>query len=267
MSQQKLLIPLIVLNLGACVYIAAALHSTTSPSVEKPRDTQQSSQDNSEVLIAISELKSDIEQLTRQIDERFLALETGILNTQPLLGDGQSTLARAGQAERIAAEVAESVQGEIEGKLERLASRQQNRSLGGEWKASMQELTEELQLSEAQQETATSIFDDARDGVFDILASRRDDGGSLLDDLVGDLQQGKADAFPKFIGRIFSDRAPGSEETYVGQMAQLSDEIRENLAPHLSDRQLERFRTLNVAVLEVETGYDPVAAYIEANTE
>ena len=103
MSQQKLLIPLIVLNLGACVYIAAALHSITSPAVEEPRDTQQSSQDNSEVLIAISELKSDIEQLTRQIDERFLALETGSLNTRPLRGDGQSTLARAGRAERIAA--------------------------------------------------------------------------------------------------------------------------------------------------------------------
>ena len=48
----------------------------------------------------------------------------------------------------------------------------------------------------------------------------------------------------------------------ISEMISLSEKVRNNLSPHLSAGQMDKLNTLNVAVLEVETGYDPVEEYI-----
>ena len=162
----------------------------------------------------------------------------------------------------LAAKVAESVQTQLDAKLERLESRQRNRSMGGEWKAPIDDLAAELELSDAQRESATEVFDDARDGVFDLLKAARPDGGSMLDDLVTKLREGDPQAFPRFVQRILSERVPGSDRTYLAEMTSLSEQVRSHLSKHLSEAQMEKLDTFKVAVLEVGTGYDPVGEYI-----
>ena len=45
----------------------------------------------------------------------------------------------------------------------------------------------------------------------------------------------------------------------------MSEQVRTNLSPHLSETQMQKLNALNLAVLEVETGYDPVGEYIRSN--
>ena len=224
---------------------------------------------------AIAELRVEIEQLGERMDQRLGTIEQLVGNGEFVPGQdlavaeqGAATALKVEeQTKALAARVAESVQVQLDAKLERLASRQRNRNMGGEWKAPMDELAEELELTDRQKDTAIAIFDEARDDVYDLLKAERPDGGSLLDDLATSIRNGEPDALPKFLGRLFSDHVPGSDQTYLARMLSLSEKVRTDLSTHLSDVQLQKLNALKVAVLEVETGYDPVAEYIQTRSQ
>ena len=197
-------------------------------------------------------------------EARFVALEERLASIESQIQDASfSGTATSETAVEQMKEVAEQIGGELEEKMQRLASRQRNRNMSGEWKASLDELQAELGWSDAEVERAHQIFDDARDDVFELLNTPRADGGTLLDDFVGDLQKGDPEAMQKFIGQIFTGQHPDGESTYLQHFEALNSDVRTELAVDWSDEQLAQFTALNVAVLEVETGYDPVRTYVE----
>lgn len=269
MSSNGALIGLVTLSLGATAYVAFSMSTATEERADL-RSVSESPAADDGTAQAIAGLRSEITQLGEQLDRRLAAIEQQLATREALSIGGAGGIGSASameeNTEALAARVAESVQGQMEAQLERLASRQRNRNMGGEWKAPIDELAVELDLTDAQSETATAIFDDARDDVYALLTTERSDGGNLLDDLATKIRSGEQDALPKFIGRIFSDHVPNSDQTYLARMIALSEEVRSNLSPHLSEAQMKRMRDLNVAVLEVETGYDPVGDYIRSKT-
>ncbi len=270
MRSHGVVIGLVALTLGATAYVAVSMPKvTTAPAGGA---ALESGPGDRETARAIEELRTEIQRLGERMDQRLGVIERQVTASESpspealagggLGGEVGAVAATEEMSNALAAKVAESVQTQLDAKLERLASRQRNRNMGGEWKAPIDELADELELSDVQKETATAVFDDARDEVFDLLKSTRPDGGSLLDDLVTSLRKGDPDALQGFIQRIFSERIPGGERTYVAEMISLSEKVRSNLSSHLSAGQMEKLKTLNVAVLEVETGYDPVEEYI-----
>ena len=272
MSSNAVLIGLVTLTLGATAYVAVSVSSAPSEADTHAAGTPETETDRAvseeATLLAIAELRTEIAQLEQQIDLRFSALEGRFASASSIaIGGEWGAAARDQETQALAAAVAENVQGQLDAKLERLASRQRNRNMGGEWKAPIDELAEELGLSEVQTDTAIEIFDEARDEVFDLLKASREDGGSLLDDLVTSLRNGDPNPFPDWVGRIFTDKIPGKEKSYLAEMIAMSSDVKNNLSQHFSEEQMQKFGTLNVAVLEVETGYDPVAAYVEAGTQ
>ena len=210
------------------------------------------------------EKSSDSSTPSPDWEARFVALEERLASIESQIQNASfSGTATSETAVEQMKEVADQIGGELEEKMQRLASRQRNRNMSGEWKASLDELQAEMGWSEAEVERAHQIFDDARDDVFDLLNTPRADGGTLLDDFVGDLQKGDPQAMQKFIGQIITGEHPDGESTYREHFENLTADVRGELSADWSDEQLAQFTSLNVAVLEVETGYDPVRTYIE----
>ena len=74
-------------------------------------------------------------------------------------------------------------------------------------------------------------------------------------------------ATKRFIGRITTDRLPGTDRTYLSAFGELEQRIRNEAEAQLDEEGKRRFRELNVDVLEVQTGYDPIGDYIRARLE
>lgn len=165
--------------------------------------------------------------------------------------------------------IAERVEARIDEQMARIASQRKNRSIGGEWKPSMEELDGELDLTEAQQEQMNQIFDAAHDEVYVLLKTQRLDGSSLLDDFVADLKTGEdaSGATKRFFQRLLEDKVPGTDRTYLTDLIGLRGEVERQLGDHLDESQVTKLSTLNVDLLGVRTGHDPVKDYVESRLQ
>ena len=163
--------------------------------------------------------------------------------------------------------ITEKVEAQVGQQLERLNQRKRNQS--GEWEPPMAELAEELGLDEAQNEAVTSVFDGARDEVFALLSRRREDGGTLADDLAMDLKSrgDPGESMKRFFGRIVNETAPGSERSYLGELINLRGQVYDALEGELTQDQMAKLKTLRIDPLRVGTGYDPMKDYVEAKIQ
>lgn len=165
------------------------------------------------------------------------------------------------QADVIAQQVARTVEGRLQDRIDRLTARQQQRNAFGQWKAPMDELARELGLSDTEHEAAIAIFNGGRDASYELLTLEQADGTTMLDALVDSIQGGTVDAWFRNLSQV---KVPGSDETYSARYAALIRDLRADLAEQLTDEQMQRLDGLNLALLEIQTGYDPVADEIGA---
>ena len=130
----------------------------------------------------------------------------------------------------------------------------------------IENLVVELNLDSEQKETLTQLFDQSKDEVLALLTTEYDEGGSLMDDFATDLADGEPyrEAFQSFIGRMLSEKRPGSDQTYMNEITQINQRVSQQLTDHLDEDQLAQFKKLKVALLEVQTGYDPGREYVES---
>lgn len=172
-----------------------------------------------------------------------------------------------------AAEFARAIEGRVEGRLreriDTLAARQEARNEWGEWEPPMDELAGELQLGDAQAEAATEIFNDAHDDMFQLMKTRRADGGSLLDDFAAELRAGKdvEQASRTLVERLLSERIPGMDRTYLEDIMAMRKVVLDNLREHLDEAQMRELETLRIDPLNVKTGHDPTREYVESQLE
>jgi len=247
--------------------------------------SQPAATDSAEVLARlgrIEEGQSDLAGLAREVrelrsrlDRRLGALERrregGSL--RPLGADGARAAglesadgeASATGDAALDAGVAARLERAVEAKMEMLAARQRNRGEDGRWKPPIGELARELGLDDPQQRKLDAVFRSARDEVFAILGTERPDGTSLLDDFAHELKEtedyGKTVGW--FFGRLVKERVPGTQQTYLAASIELSERVQAQAQAHLDERQRTRFQELQLDVLEVNTGYDPVGDYIK----
>ena len=135
---------------------------------------------------------------------------------------------------------------------------------GGEWKPTMQQFKETLGLAEEQTDRVERVFDDAKHEAFNLLALRRADGGSALDDLVNsfkDPQDPAAAAQKVFLG-LFTQKIPGREEPYIVEIIRIKQKAQEGLEGILDDGQRKSLSRMNLDHLGVQTDYDPFAEYV-----
>jgi hypothetical protein len=165
--------------------------------------------------------------------------------------------------------VAERVEKKVAEKMEEIAAREKDRGDDGKWKPPMDDLAKELKLTDAQKAEAAKIFDSSRDQAFVLLKTQRLDGGSLLDDFAAALKSGgdAEESTKQFFQRIFNEKVPGSDQTYLAEFIALHQDVHQRLSRQLGKDQIKRLDALRVDLLDVKTGYDPVGDYIRAKLQ
>ncbi len=136
---------------------------------------------------------------------------------------------------------------------------------GGEWKPTIGEFQTAFNLSEEQTERAEQIFDTAKQESFNLLATRRLDGTSKVDDLVAAFTdpEDPEGAVKKFFMSLFTEKIPDREETYIVEILRIKENADRSLRGVLSDEQAKKLSRVNLDHLGVKTAYDPFAEYVQ----
>jgi hypothetical protein len=148
----------------------------------------------------------------------------------------------------------------LERRIEAVARRERARGADGKWHAPIDELSKELGAEEALRGEMVRVFDGGKDRVCDILLTRRGDGLSLVDDYAKALRDSgdAAGSTQTLFKRILEEKVPGTDETYFVAITRVQEGMERDLARHLGDARMEKFRALSVDLLDVKTGHDPV---------
>ena len=248
------------------VYIAIKMPSKTRQ--EKPAEAGMNTVDASEPGSELAALRRKIEQLEDQLDRRLSRIEQAIeresqspVEGSPGLTQRDNTDSRPDDRQALVAAVARQMEGQLEAQFDRLAERKSQQNPGGQWKAPMNRLRASLNLSE-DANAANEVFNGGKDETLRLLSMERQDGGSLLSDLVSDIRSGVKDPGQKLLNRIRTESVPGQELSYLTAFAELTETVQSHLGEHLSEDQMDKLKSLNVALLEVDTGYDPIADHV-----
>ncbi|MEE2787511.1 MAG: hypothetical protein VX589_09245 [Myxococcota bacterium] len=270
--RSKLMISLLATNFALLAYIAIKLPDPTEVNQPNP-NTKDMDVKHTALMSALDDVRRDVKAVSNRLDDRIKGLETRLANqgriSRSRLSAGKQGRPDFKEAETevpatasIASQVVQQVEERLEAKLERLASRRAHRNAGGQWKASMNELAQALDLDDQTAEMAYGVFNAARDDAFALLQQPRQDGRTLLDDLVDDIRRGETQPEKQLMKRLFSQTVPGTKTTYMAKMISISENVSADLTDHLSEAQMNKLKSLNVALLEVDTGYDPVGDYV-----
>jgi hypothetical protein len=267
-------IALCALSLGATCYVAASMPKGADERVADLEKKLDAAEKRAE---AVESLRGEIRELKEKLDRRALdgARRVAEAETSPgrvSMPSGAyppSGADRTPETRPLDELVAERVEKKVAEKLDSMASRDRQRGDDGKWKAPLDELSKELKLTETQSADAKRIFDGCRDASFTLLKTQRLDGGCLLDDFVAALKGGvdPEEAGKQLFKRIFTEKVPGTDTTYVAEYIDMEQGAREALAQKLDAAQMKRLRNLHVDLLEVQTGYDPIGDYVRAKVQ
>lgn len=276
MNTQSLLVVLTALSLGATCYLVASLPKGSDDRVAELERRLEAAEKRAD---AVEALRDDVRAMRERIDRRVAdiaqrveaAREVSSIGTVVARGAPPDAAADgAGAAARPFEDVvAERVEKKVAERIEALAARDKERGDDGKWKAPIDELAKEISLTEAQKDETKRIFDASRDETFALLKTMRLDGGSLLDDYAAALKSGTdpVETTKSLFARIFSEKVPGSDRTYVAEFIEIEQGVREQLGRKLDAAQMKRLTGLHVDLLDVKTGYDPVGDYVRAKLQ
>jgi hypothetical protein len=132
---------------------------------------------------------------------------------------------------------------------------------GGERKMPLHDLAKELGLDPATQAKVAGIANTAKKEIFEVIKTPRPDGTCLADDLIAAVTGGNAEDAQKVFSRIFTEKIPGTDTTYVTAVARIQEDARARLRAALGDATYERYQHMHVNPDHIETGYDPLAEY------
>lgn len=249
------------------------------PRTEKQQPTQPSAEIDPQRLADLEAevrlLNRQLDQMNGQIDRRLNGLERRIKlikneGGRPLdnPSDRRDLLPSAdGRSATLSDELVKRVEQTVEEKIKQLKRKKSELNWAGQWKAPMDKLIEKLALTDAEANAANDVFNAGKEEALALLKRQRSDGGSLIDDLVDDIRAGEKQPAKKLFKRIFTEKVPGEDTTYMAAFGTLSDKVKAELGEQLSPSHLETLNSLNVAVLEVDTGHDPTREYVRARLE
>jgi hypothetical protein len=225
----------------------------------------------------VAKIERQVAGLSKRLDRRIERMErstaelaeAAVAAGVPSVADAAMGAEGAMSASGVPLEdaIASRIEAKLGERMEKLANRERNGQ--GEWKAPIDELAGELGLNDDQKQSATQIFNEARDETFVLLRTQRLDGGSLLDDFAAALKNGgdAPGATRQFFQRIFTEKVPGTDRTFLNDLISLRTDVQTALSNELEEGQMKKLGSLRVDLLDVKTGHDPIKDYIEARVQ
>ena len=219
----------------------------------------------------VAQLEAKIDKLSRRIEqlENPTGVKTIKSGQKPSMQQPSSAIEQVvdDKLEALENGVVERLESKLKERMDKVNKRHRNKH--GEWSPKMNDLKDELKLTEKQQISAKNIFDTGKDEMLSLFQTQQADGSSLLDDFVADLQDGvtPALAHKTFEERIWEENIPGSDKTYLAEIIEIRNNMFSELKGEFDESQYSNLETLKVDPLGVQTGYDPVREYVEGQLE
>jgi len=202
----------------------------------------------------VDESIASLEEENRAIRDRLDALLLKLRANGKRLDDLEAgDLADLGLEELIDKRLGEKI---IEGRTRALKSR---------IRTPVDKLGEQLDLTERQKKQITTALDRAKEEVYEVMTAERDDGGSLMQDMV-DILRGPdrpRRKKRKILGRLFNGSAPGSDQSYFTDIMEIRAEAADSFQNALNDEQLGAFKKSGMSIFGIQTGYTPFTDSIQ----
>jgi hypothetical protein len=125
------------------------------------------------------------------------------------------------------------------------------------------DLAKELALDPAVQTRVASISNTCKKEIFDILKTPRADGTNAADELLQALTGGNQEEAQKFFLKMFSDKVPGTDTTYVAAVVRVQEKANQNLSLTMGGPTFDKFKQMGIKPENIETGFDPWTDYLQ----
>ena len=155
-------------------------------------------------------------------------------------------------------DITKLVDARVEAKLKE-SGRQ--RGGGGERKMKATELAQELELDAATQGKVSAIADNTKTEIYQMLSTPRSGGGSFLDDLRVAMQTPNREGVGKVFYKLFSDKIPGTDVTYIGGINEIRGRSHESLKVVMGGDTYQDYSGMKIHPDHILTDYDPFAEF------
>jgi hypothetical protein len=176
--------------------------------------------------------------------------------------------ARATSAGPAPAVTAEDVRQIVDERIEAKASTSDAKKAaapggGDDRKIPLHDLAKELALDPQTQARVAEAANRAKREIFDVLKVPRADGTEMAADLMQAFLSGDAQKTTQVFQRLFTEKVPGSDQTYLAAVALIQDRARQTLRGTMGDAVYGRWEHMGVRPENIETGWDPWADYVK----
>jgi hypothetical protein len=134
---------------------------------------------------------------------------------------------------------------------------------GDDRKMPLHDMSKELALDPETQRRVGEIANRAKREIFDVLKTPRADGTEMAGDLIGAFLSGDAEKTKQVFGRLFTEKVPGSDQTYLASVTGIQERAKQQLRGTMGDALYGRFEHMNVRPENIETGWDPWGEYVK----
>jgi hypothetical protein len=151
----------------------------------------------------------------------------------------------------------------VEARLEEKLKQSGRKPGDNDRKMALFELAKELTLDPAVQAKVSAIANTCKKEIFDILKTPRPDGTNAADDVIQAFTSGNPEAAQKVFGKLFTEKIPGTETTYVAAVARVQEKAHQGLSGAMGPDAYGKFQGMNLKPENIETGFDPWQDYLQ----
>ena len=158
----------------------------------------------------------------------------------------------------------EDIQKIVDAKIEEKIQKKGGKNKGDDdRKMPLFDLAKELALDPAAETKVASISNTCKKEIFDILKTPRPDGTNAADDLIKVYTSGDQAEAQKFFAKMFTEKIPGTDTTYITAVARVQEKANLNLSVAMGSSAFEKFKGMNIKPENIETGFDPWSEYLQ----
>jgi len=248
---------LVCAAMGVAIAVQRSSLSTTQHEIEQLQarlDRVESRQKETAARKAVEELQ---EQVIRA-EKKAAAAEaaTAAAASRPAPKDGGAPAAGSFTEE----DIQKIVDAKVEEKIKAKGGKRPGED---DRKMPLFDLAKELALEPDVQVKVSSISNTCKKEIFDILKTPRPDGTNAADELIKALTSGDQADAQKFFLKMFSDKIPGTDTTYVAAVARVQDKANQNLSVAMGGPTFDKFKQMGIKPENIETGFDPWSEYLQ----
>jgi hypothetical protein len=202
----------------------------------------------------VEELQEQVARAEKKAAAAGVAAEAATAASKSAAKDAPSPVAFTEE------DIQKIVEAKVEEKLQAKGGRKQ---LGDDRKMPLFDLAKELALDPAVQTKVASISNTCKKEIFDILRTPRPDGTNAADDLIKAFTGGDQGETQKLFLKLFSDKIPGTDTTYIAAVAGVQEKANQSLSATMGGPTFDKFKQMNIKPENIETGFDPWSDYLQ----